>query len=414
MKYIIPLLLVIVGCSVDIPEPVLIDDPSISLEPGASAEIECTTEAMTCVVDANNAFAFKIFNEYNAQENVFVSPWSISSALAMTYEGARGTTAEEMAEVLNMVGTDARREGFKSIYDSINKGSDDYKLSTANALWAQVDYPFLQEYFDQIDANYDGKLSNLDFKRDTENSRLTINSWVEDNTNDKIKDLIPQGKLDSMTRLVLTNAVYFKGDWVYEFDKSDTKKASFQKTVGSVQADMMQRTDDDVKFGYYEDDSVQVLEMPYKGDRLSMVVALPKENMDSMDISQDAYDKWTNGLTTRQVKVYFPKFKFETKYFMANTLAKMGMPTAFSMAADFSGMTGNDELFISSVIHQTFVEVDEKGTEAAAATAVIMDLKSAGPREVPVFKADHPFLFFIRDKETGTILFMGRVEDPTV
>ena len=239
----------------------------------------------------------------------------------------------------------------------------------------------------------------------------------EDQTNDRIKDLIPQGVIDPLTRLVLTNAIYFKGDWVKQFDKKDTQERDFTTSTGNtVKAQMMSLTHDqaDINFNYTETDEAQVLELPYSGNELSMLIILPKSDLSSLEssLSSDKLKEWRSNLTSEKVdQIYLPKFKFDTKYFMADTLSAMGMPTAFSSGADFSGMDGTKSLFISSVIHQAFVEVNEEGTEAAAATAVIVG-ETAAPIQNIIFNADHPFLFIIQQRDTGNILFLGRVTNP--
>jgi len=379
-----------------------------------------STEGLSNVVDANNKFAIDLYSKYKTNEgNVFFSPYSISTALAMTYEGARGQTAEEMQKVFYFPeDSNTMRNGYANLYAEINKPDKKYKLSVANALWAENDFQFLDEYFNVVDQYYNGKVTNLDFKRDPEGSRVTINNWVEDKTNDKIKDLIPSGVINSMTRLVLTNAVYFKGEWVKQFNKDDTIERDFTTDSNNiVKAFMMQRTDDESIYNYGENNILQILEMPYSGDDLSMLIILPKDNnLEDVEKSftTDELSDWKDELKEQRVNVFLPRFKFETKYFMAEDLAEMGMPTAFGNA-DFSGMTGKMDLVISQVIHQAFVEVNEEGTEAAAATAVIMKETSAGPGgpTIPVFNANHPFIFIIQQKDTGNILFMGRVSNPT-
>ncbi|MEA3343414.1 MAG: serpin family protein [archaeon] len=380
-----------------------------------------TPEKVSSVVNANNQFAFELYSKYKddpkyKNTNIFFSPYSISTALAMTYEGARGQTAEEMQSVVHFPeNPDVRRPAFARIYNEINSRDKEYQLSTANALWAQKDYQFLDEYFNITEKYYGGKVTNLDFIQETEKSRVTINKWVEVQTNDKIKDLIPSGVLDSMTRLVLTNAIYFKGTWVLQFDKSKTRETDFRVSPAStVKAQMMSLTGEKAKFDYAETDDLQILELPYKGNELSMLILLPKkDNLDAVEesLSAEKLSKWKNMLMERKTDVYLPKFKFETKYFMADDLSSMGMPTAFGSFADFSGMTGKKDLFISQVIHQAFVEVNEEGTEAAAATAVVMkELSASMPN---IFRADHPFIFIIQQKDTGNILFLGKVMDPT-
>lgn len=379
-----------------------------------------TVEGLNTVKQANNQFAIDYYSKLNEQEdsNIFFSPYSISSALSMTYEGAKGQTAEEMANVFYFPNDDElRRSAYARLYNQINKPNDDFKLSTANALWAQEDYHFEQDYFDVIDNYYGGKVTNMDFITKTEESRLTINNWVEEQTNDKIKDLIPVGILTSLTRLVLTNAIYFKGTWITQFDSKDTREQDFKVSSDkTVQADMMSLTEED--FSYAETDDLQILELPYEGEELSMLILLPKEDLDQIELTTDNLEQWSLDLREQEVNIYIPKFKFETKYMMVKDLIEMGMPSAFNppskpSGADFSGMTGIKDLYITAVIHQAFVEVNEEGTEAAAATAVVMGRESAGPT-IPLFRADHPFIFVIQQKETGNILFIGRVIDPTL
>ncbi|MDP2922146.1 MAG: serpin family protein [Candidatus Omnitrophota bacterium] len=383
-------------------------------------------EDMKSVVDANNQFAFELYSKYKSKDgNIFYSPYSISSALAIVYEGARGKTAEEIQAVFHFPQDAAiYRDSFSKIYQQINKKDKKYTLSTANALWAQKDYKFLDEYFNLVDKYYAGKVTNLDFVSETEKSRLTINKWVKEQTNDKIKDLIPPGIIDSWTRLVLTNAIYFKGFWLKQFDKKDTKEEDFRiSPVNKIKAQMMRLTGEEIRFNYGETDKLQILELPYEGNELSMLILLPKEDaLKAIEesLNSEKLSEWKGLLRNEGVNVYLPKFKFEAKYFMAKDLKSMGMPIAFTLGidfggqADFSGMTGNKVLNIDEVIHQAFVEVNEEGTEAAAATAVVMKAASiAMPKPVKIFKADHPFIFIIQDRETGNILFVGRVSDPT-
>ncbi|RLG15159.1 MAG: serpin family protein [Candidatus Nanohalarchaeota archaeon] len=387
------------------------------IEPKPTADDgEVTQEGINAVIDANNQFAFDLYSEYKSEEgNIFFSPYSISTALAMTYEGAKGQTAKEMQSVFHFPQDDnERRSAFAGIYNEINKKDKGYELSTANALWAQKDFAFLEEYIEPIEQYYRGKITNLDFVTRTEESRKTINDWVEKQTNDKIKDLIPPGSLNSMTRLVLTNAIYFKGDWVYQFDKKNTREDDFKITENNiVKVPMMHLDNDDAKFNYAQTEDFQILEMPYKGEELSMLILLPKDNIKSIEssLTSEKLSEWKNMLKKEEVIIYMPKFTFKTKYFMSDALVDMGMPTAFSGGADFSGMTGSKDLFISFVIHQAFVDVNEEGTEAAAATAAGMQFTAVMPTNI--FRADHPFIFIIQEKETGNILFLGRVVDPS-
>lgn len=370
------------------------------------------------VVDANNQFASDLYSKYKSKEgNIFFSPFSISTALAMTYEGAKGKTAEEMQAVLHLPDDKQKiRSDFVGIYSEINKADKAYMLNTANALWAQKDYPFISNYFSTVDTYYKGKVTNLDFGTETEKSRVTINNWVENQTYHKIKNIIPLGILTSDTRLVLTNAIYFKANWSNQFDAQNTRDGKFYVNSNvSVNSKMMYQTS---YFNYSETSNLQILEMDYLGNDLSMLVILPQENnINQIEniFNNEKLIEWKKNMQEKEVLVTFPKFKFETKYFMAKDLAEMGMPTAFKFPdADFTGMSPNGELYIGQVIHQTFVEVAEYGTEAAAATVVEMTVGIAAPTEPPkIFNADHPFIFLIQQKSTGNILFIGRLTDPS-
>ena len=384
-----------------------------------------TTDSAKTIVEANNRFAFDLYGQLagdkeNSGENIFFSPFSISTALAITSEGARGQTADEIRAVFHLPEDNTvQREGFAEIIAGINRGASGYTLQTANALWAEQTYPFLPEYIATADRYYGAKTTNLDFINKPDESRITINRWVEEQTEDRIKDLLPPDSVNPATRMVITNAIYFKGTWVKQFDENKTAEEDFRTGSGEiVRIPMMQRTDDEAIFGYTETDTLQVLSMPYASDggkNLSMLVILPEgDDLAAVEpsLDADALAALQQSLESQRVRVFFPKFTMETKYFLPKTLAEMGMPTAFTGGADFSGMDGIGGLFISNVIHQAFVEVNEEGTEAAAATAVVL-MKGAAPgEEIPVFQADHPFIFLIQDDETGNILFMGRVVNP--
>lgn len=378
------------------------------------------------VVNANNQFAFDLYSRYKSKGgNIFYSPYSISSTLAMAYEGARGKTAEEMRAVFHFPqDASVRRESFLKIDQQTNKKDKKYKLNIANGLWAQRDYKFLDDYFGMVEKYYGGKVTNLDFANETEKSRLTINDWVKEQTNNKIKDLIPQGVLTPTTRLVLTNAIYFKGFWLKQFDKKYTKEEDFKiSPANKIKAQMMHLPAKESNFNYGETGSLKILELPYEGNALSMLILLPKEDdvgAVEESLNSEKLAEWKNLLRNEKVSVYLPKFKFETKYFMAQGLKEMGMAAAFTAGidsggeADFSGMTGSRKLNIDEVIHQAFVDVNEEGTEAAAATAAMMGFGGIPiPKPIKIFKADHPFIFIIQDRNTGNILFMGRVSDPT-
>ncbi len=384
-------------------------------QPPQANSTGATEQGIQQVVNANNQFAFDLYSKLESEDsNIFYSPYSISSALAMTYEGAKGQTADEMKSVFHFPENNVLRPNFAAIYNKINRRNKAYELRTGNALWVQNDYPFLEDYTNRVEKYYGGKAANVDFVNETEKSRQTINTFIEEQTNNKIKDLIPAGVLDSMTRLVLTNAIYFKGTWEWEFDKSDTRDQDFKITPTKVvKTPMMYMKPDKARFNYADLEKLQILELPYKGEKISMLLLLPTENLDSIKpiLTAKKLEEWKSKMQeTKLDAIYLPKFEFDTKYFMKNTLSAMGMPTAFANA-DFSGMTGKKDLFISSVIHQAYIKVDEEGTEAAAATAVSMGATAVMPRNV--FRADHPFIFIIQEKETGNILFMGRVTNPT-
>jgi serpin B len=372
------------------------------------------------LVGGNNKFAIELFAKLQSQQgNLFLSPYSISTALAMTYAGACGTTQEQMAKALQFPTPTLSNEQFHNAFGGIIRQLNEagkkggYELVVANALWGQKDYKFLQEFLTLVRTNYDGDLKQVDFVNQTEAARKTINDWVENKTKGKIKELIKPGTLDSMTRLVLTNAIYFKGKWASQFKPDKTQDAPFTLLGGEkVNVPMMNQTSN---FGYTETDTAQVLEMPYVNNDLSMVVLLPKKldgvNELEKEMTSETIAGWLAKLHKREVQVWLPRFKLTCEFELAKVLGSMGMPDAFCAKADFSGMTGNKELFISAVVHKAYVEVNEEGTEAAAATGVAMKLTSV-PLPPPVFKADHPFVFLIRDNHTGSILFLGRTANP--
>ena len=370
-----------------------------------------TPESLEATVDASNLFAFDLYNRYSAgEDNVFYSPYSISTALSMTYEGARGTTAEEMQLVFHWSEDDAvRRSGAAKVFNILNGKDRPYTLHTANALWMQEGYPFKEDYVGAVEDYYGGESNVIDFG-DVVKAAETVNSWVEERTNDKIKDLLsPDMLVDA--RLVLTNAIYFKGDWVKMFDEELTIPSEFHVApLETVEVDMMKIQEG--YFGYVDTGDAQILELPYKGEDLSMIIVLPQTN----DIHEfengftlEDYGNWLDMLEPTQLDVYLPRFQFETKYKMGKYLEEMGMPTAFTGSADFSGMSDGG-LFIGHVVHQAYIDVNEEGTEAAAATGVVM--RESMPI-LEVFRADHPFIFTIWDRDTGLILFIGRVMDPS-
>ncbi len=375
---------------------------------------------MTQVVAGNNAFAFDLYGKLKGQEgNLFLSPFSISTALAMTCEGARGETETQMAKVLHFEeGVAVLHEAFGWIIKDVNgRGRKNYELSVANALWAQKNYTLRKEYVEVVRKGFGAGLENVDFVGATEEARKTINAWVEKQTKEKIKELIQPGVLNERTRLVLTNAIYFKGKWAQEFDKKLTKDEVFHVAKGKdVRIPMMHQ---DAEFRYGETDGCQVLELPYRGDEMTMVVFLPKEvaGLGKLEerLTLETLNKWTEKMGRREVEVLLPRFKMEGEFSLKDVLIGMGMTDAFDPGkADFKGMTGEEkDLYVSAVVHKAYVDVNEEGTEAAAATGVVMKTQSIAPEPPVVFKADHPFVFVIRDRKTGSILFMGRVVDPS-
>ena len=377
-----------------------------------------TPDGAGSVATGNNLFAFDLYRHLAADpayagENLFFSPYSIASALAITCEGARGTTADEIESVLHLPANETlRREGFAAIDAALNNGSGNYTLRTANALWAEKTHSLLPEYIETAARWYGANATNLDFVENPEGSRETINRWVEEKTEDRIRDLLPPGSIDPLTRVVITNAIYFKGAWAQQFDPAETTVEEFR--VGSNETVTVPMMHGNAVYPYAETGTLQVLEMPYAsgdGTELAMLVLLPKG--DSLTAAEEVLDAerlagLRESLASQNVRVFFPKFTLDASYGLTPTLAAMGMPTAFTGGdADLSGMDGTRDLFVTGIFHKAFVDVNEEGTEAAAATGV-----AAGLGVTPVFRADHPFVFLITEKDSGTILFAGRVVNP--
>ncbi len=374
------------------------------------------------IAAANNAFAFDMYSQFAQMEaggerNVFFSPHSISAAMAICYEGAENTTKEQISNVFYFPNNKTvLKVRLKEMNDGINSESGDYELETANALWVQEGYPIKEAYVFNVKNYYDGEVTKLNFVGKPDVSRDTINEWVEARTNDKIKDLVPKDSITPDTRVIITNAIYFNGKWVYEFDKEMTGKRTFYPAKGEeIPVDMMYMFK---SFNYGENSKAKIIELPYKGNDLSMYIVLPKDNNIKdfeTDFTVNDYNKLKNDMEfTEEVQTSIPKFKFETKTDLSNSLIEMGVVDAFNPnRANFSGIS-DSELEISEVIHQAFIDVQEEGTEAAAATEVEMECggKISWDSKPKEFKADHPFMFFIEDKRTDCILFMGKVEYP--
>ena len=411
---VIVLLLPVIACTEPAPGELLKSDKERITSPDVS------TSEQALLVDGNSAFAFELYQALREQEgNLFYSPHSISVALAMTYAGARGHTAEEMAATLHfMLEQDRLHPAFNWLDAELAsrgegaQGSDGegFRLNIVNAIWGQKDYEFLTEFLDVLAENYGAGLRILDFTNQTEESRLAINDWVSDQTEGRIKDLIPEGVITVATCLVLTNAIYFNAAWEYPFNENMTADGPFYLLDGGqVIVPMMEQTE---AFGYTDGEGYQAVELPYDGEELSMVILLPEAgNFEAFEEGLQAPQicDMITGLQPSGVTLTMPRFEFDSEFSLKNTLEDMGMPAAFS-AADFSGMTGTRYLYIRDVVHKAFVSVDEAGTEAAAATAVVMEEEAPEPLvEVTV---DRPFIFLIRDIETGAILFIGRVLNP--
>ncbi|MBW3595725.1 MAG: serpin family protein [Planctomycetes bacterium] len=375
------------------------------------------TDDVRAVAKSNNQFAFDLYGRLHEQRgNLFFSPASISTALAMTYAGAEGQTEKQLAQVLHFrIPEEQLHAGFGTMTEVLNSDQPGYRLNMANRLWAQESYPFRPEFLAVTRKQYGSELAQVDFAQKAEQARQIINAWIEEQTNGKIEDLIPPSVLDAMTRLVLTNAIYFKGAWEEEFSKEATEDAPFHLSHDrQIETPTMRQKED---FRYAADDDLQILELPYAGRDLSMLVLLPKEigRLGELErrLTAENFQKWTSGLRKREVQVYLPKFKLTSQFAMSNVLRGMGMELAFSDQADFTGMSTAEELMISEVVHKAFVDVNEEGTEAAAATGVVVAATAAPVQQEPVvFRADHPFVFLIRDNRTGAILFLGRVANP--
>jgi serpin B len=385
-----------------------------------SPDVDPSDQAL--LVEGNSAFTFELYQALKGEEgNLFYSPYSISLALAMTYAGARNETAEQMADILHFIlEQDRLHPAFNWLDAELarrdesaeGKDGEGFRLNIVNAIWGQKDYEFLPDFLDVLADNYGAGLRILDFINETEKSRLIINDWVSNQTEGRIEDLIPPGEIDVLTRLVLTNAIYFNAAWEYPFDGNITAGGPFYLLDGGqVTVPMMKQTE---SFGYTKGKGYQAVELQYDGNELSMVILLPEAGQFQAfeeGLHAQQVDAIINDLQDTRVTLTMPKFEFDSEFRLNDTLAEMGMPIAFSGDADFSGMTGNRELFISDVIHKAFVSVDEAGTEAAAATAVIM-MRAAVSKPPVEVTIDRPFIFLIRDIETGAILFVGRVMNP--
>ena len=370
-------------------------------------------------VAGNTDFAFALYDKLRNNDpnaNLFFSPYSISTALAMTYAGARGNTEKQMATALHFTLPGQRlHRTFGTLQKQLVQGdkSRGYQLFLANALWGQKGEPVLKEFMDLTKDYYGSGFSQLDFANETEKSRQIINSWVEEKTKEKIKDLIPPGGVDTATSLVITNAIYFKGEWKAKFEKEYTRLADFAVSAkDKVKIDMMLIEE---KFKCYADEKMQAVELPYESNELSMLVLLPEDTEGIKELENTLTTESLNTLLskmqTEKIEVYLPKFKMTWGTFpLKEALIALGMRDAFDRGekmADFSGINGKGGIWISDVFHKAVIEINEEGTEAAAGTAVVFTKCLA-----MVFRANHPFIFIIKDNRSGSILFMGRVMNP--
>ncbi len=370
------------------------------------------------IVKANNSFGLDVYRHLCREKgNQFLSPLSLTIALAMTLEGARGETAAAMRQVLKLsVDDSVRQRGFAQIRELINQPGRKSQLRLANAVWVQKDFPVLKNYLEIITRFYDGRASNVDFINQREEARKMINQWTEEKTAGKIRDLIPPGVIDHLTRLILTNAIYFRGLWLLPFNAELTRPEKFYLSEDEeIEVPMMRFLGDRARFPYMENEDLQMLEMFYEGQDLSMLLLLPrKKDISSLEskLSLETLEGWKRELKEERVDVYLPRFKIETKYFLKDKLEAMDMAVAFTPQANFSGINGRKDLFIQQVIHQAFIEVNEEGTEAAAASGVLIGRTAYIPEKKFIFRADHPFIFLIQEKSSGAVLFLGRLYDP--
>jgi len=375
-------------------------------------------DQLQSLVEGNTAFGLNLYGELATNSgNLFFSPYSVSTCLAMTYAGARGETEEQMAQVL---GFGSNQQQLSSSFGELQRDLEETRkgvtMDIANALWTQKGYPFLPAFLETASGQYQASAKQADFVTGANAATAAINRWVAQKTKDKIQDILPSGILNPDTRLVLANAIYFKGPWAKPFEKNGTSTQPFYLSgTGQVGAPLMQKFD---TVNYMETGDFQAVELPYRGNRLSMVILLPRQVDGCGQLEEQLAPAFLSStlaqMTNQDVQIFLPRFTLGSHFDLADTLAEMGMPDAFQ-TADFSGMDGTTNLFISHVFHKAWGEVDEGGTEAAASTVVTVGPTAVEPPilPIPVFRADHPFIFFIRDTQSESILFLGRLADPS-
>jgi serpin B len=382
-----------------------------------------SSENASIVGNITNNFDFRLYSALTSNSgestNLFFSPFSISTALTMTAEGAGGTTLREMRSVLGLPNdTTAIHSGYESLLGSINAPNSKYALSTADSVWIQKNFTVKQEFLNSLSSYYDAPAQQADFINNAAAETVKINNWVASKTNNKIVDLIPPEALDDSTRLVLVNAVYFKGNWAEQFDKSKTENANFYiGPTTTVSVPMMYMSAKNST--YYSDSQLQALQLNYQGGNISMLILLPNQNISIETVESGLSAQKINtiraGLRRQEMDVWLPRFTLTTPTIsIKSILISMGMNAAFDQYnANFSGINATAGLFIANVYHKAFIKVDEQGTEAAAATGVVMGVGAVLERQMQ-FRADHPFIFFIIDNRSGTILFMGREANPSL
>jgi len=375
------------------------------------------TDQNSSSLEYNNRFAFDFLQQVSKVNNgnIFFSPISISWAMGMTFAGTSGESQNQISKVFHFPSNSktfhAKQGG---IANELSKKADSIELKIVNTLWAEKSYSFKHSYSKLMGKTYGAAIQKLDFVSKSEESRGAINDFVLRSTNNRISDLLPKGSVDEYTRLVLTNAVYFKAKWRNQFDKDRTGVANFYLTPETpVKCKMMGMKKE---IDYYENESVQAIDLPYAGNNYSMLIILPRQStsVDELikNISPEFLRNIINGLSEEELTVSIPKYKLSTGYQLKKVLSDMGMPQPFTDEADFSRMSATNDLKISDVFHKAFIEVDEEGTEAAAATAVVLMMKSVFGGE-KFFTANRPYLFILREKNTGSILFLGKMADPT-
>ena len=381
----------------------------------AADDSAATADGISQVVSANNQFAIELYQQINKQpkqldKNVFFSPYSLSTAMAMLYIAAEGETKQQIQKTFHYPPLAILNPNSAALYNQFNKPNPNYDLSTVNNLWMRQDLSPSQTYLDTVQRYYGGQVTNLDFKNSPESSRQIINKTIAKHTKQMIPELLAKGSIESSTATVLTNAVYFKSEWAKPFGVQGGTRP-FHNLDGTMSSqEMMYKT---AYFDYMENEHIQMVELPYKSNDLSMLIILPKSKEPAAiqklvaDLNSNQVSQWTKQLENQEIFLVMPKFKLQESYSMKPILANMGMPIAFDSRANYSLFNDKLPLKVDSVIHKAVVEVDEKGTVAAAATGIGVQLVMATHKAE--ITADHPFMFMIKDNKTDAILFLGQV-----